>query len=172
MSYELFINDEIHRAVHDIALTVKEQTELDELVIWISDAYKNHQLGQMLHESNSFELGAYLKEAFIREKYDLVVEAFAHLGTYEAYILLLKATFGEDITIVFTNPSAGVLNVTVDNYGVDGDNLTTQVPDNLTTQVPENLVTRKIDSLLSPKEMELLLQQMVPEGIFATFTFL
>jgi len=139
-------------------------------------AYTTAALGDMIYESNRAPLtNAIRKEIFRLAFSEIFNQSFVQVGTFEAYITVFKKIFGDDVVIEFVVPAAGKLNINIEAEGVELNNFVArEIVDNsyeynkVTTQAGEYLLFQSIKGFTSQYELERMLFEMVPAGIFTT----
>lgn len=143
-----------------------------------SDAYQCQAFGDMIYESGRSPLSNAILQSIYRESFKQIFDAFVDCGSFEAYITVFKKIFGEDVDITFTIPAAGKLNIDIVAAGVEESNFIAReivdneyVIDEVLDQVDsENIVFQTIKGFQSQYELEQMLFEMVPAGIFTTIT--
>jgi hypothetical protein len=128
----------------------------------------------MLYEENRVPFSERVKRDAFVEFIKEVLRRFPVIGTYEAYLFILRAIFGELSDITFTVPAAGKLQIDVnatsslefDFIGRDALGNTF----NMTTQDGLTLGFRGVSGIETEYELELLFSEIMPAGITPDIT--
>jgi len=111
--------------------------------------------------------------AFIKQ----AIPNFKFTGTFEAYLFIIRSIFGEDAEVLFTVPDPGKLEVIVNSSSalafdwqafefVDGESLTYE----MTTHDGDLLQFRGIPGISSQAQLDQLLSELIPAGIYTEIT--
>ena len=97
-----------------------------------------------------------------------IIRAYKNIGTYNSYKVLLKSFFGEDAIIEFENYKAGCLSI---NITTAFGNKTIQTKDfrNIDLKSGKVLLAKNVIVGLTTSQLEVLLQKIIPAGIYVTF---
>ncbi len=110
--------------------------------------------------------------SFIRQ----AIPDFPSTGTFEVYIFMIKALFGDSAIIQFTIPAAGKLQIEVNAPGsslefdwvakeiVGGGTILTQ----MITHDSEEFLFNGISGIETEAQLQILLAELFPMGIYAT----
>jgi hypothetical protein len=141
--------------------------------LFLAGAYETGPLGDLIITSNRSPLSNAITQAIFRDAFKEIFEAFVKVGTFEAYITVFKKIFGEAVTIDFTVPAAGKLNIDIEAEGIELNNFITRyivanayVLDTIIDDEADNIVFQTIKGFTSQYDLELMLREMVPAGIF------
>jgi hypothetical protein len=111
--------------------------------------------------------------AFFRE----AVERFPSTGTFEAYLFILKSVFGEDTEVLFDVPSAGKLEMVINaGTALPFDLVVTQWNGfafedfTLVTEDGDTITVTTLSGIDSQGELEALLAELIPAGIWPDIT--
>lgn len=102
---------------------------------------------------------------------------FPVTGTFDAYQFILKKVFGDSTEVLFEVPAAGKLEILV-NAGseVEFDAFVTLLQSgafvdyDLVDSLGNNIVFRGISGIDTEYKLQLLLSELIPAGVFTTFT--
>ena len=146
---------------------------------------------------DSFYDGCYSAEDFLLMLYDegrmpfsdrvprdsfvsFITEAipnFPNTGTFESYLFILKAVFGEESTISFTVPAAGKLQIDVNAstallFGFQAREFVGAHYDfyDMVTDDGDSIVFQSISGIESSAQLNALLNELFPVGIFTEIT--
>jgi len=145
--------------------------------LFLDGAYGCGPLGDLLHDTDRTPLARGIKIEIFRTFFQELFDSFVHCGTFESYITVFTAIFGDDTEITFTVPGNGKLDidvvatdVTLANFVsryVDG---TSYVFDNMVTEDGDNIMFQYLIGFKTQYELEQLLFEMVPMGVYTTIT--
>jgi hypothetical protein len=116
------------------------------------------------------------REAFV-DFFREAVSRFASTGTFEAYLFILKGIFGPDTEVLFDVPGAGKLEMVI-NAGTTKlfDLIVTQWSGSfyedftLITHDDDTIQVATLSGIDSQGELEALLAELIPAGIFPDIT--
>lgn len=145
---------------------------------FFDDAYACAILGELLFDSQRSPLSNAIKREFFRTSFSEIVDSFITGGTFEAYITVFKKIFGDDVGITFTVAAAGKLNILIEAEGVELVNFVSRtivdnayVYDEIIEELTgDNIVFQSIIGFQSQYELEQMLYEMVPAGIYTVIT--
>lgn len=140
-------------------------------------AYEADDLGRVLWDLDASPLSNAIDRDIFATSFAEIFDAFVVAGTAESYITVFKKIFGDDVVVEFTVPAPGKLAINIEAQGVELTNFIsreisndTYVFSNMITQAGENIVFQSIKGFTSQYELEQMLYEMVPAGIWTTIT--
>lgn len=142
------------------------------LKAFFDEAYKDYGFGEVLYNENAVSVTRIMGIRVFRKAYSQIIESFKLNGTFETYILLLKAIFGENAIVEFEKLAPAVLNIKVTPADYEYSNWVTKQGTNLVTKQGTNLVFRKIIFGLTDEELLDILKIIRPSGFVVTFEIL
>ena len=166
---------------------------LDALGLQLNDfyneAYTSKVWGDLLWNEARAPFSKAIKQSVFRETYPELFDSFRFAGTFEAYISVFKKIFGDDVGITFNAdnltgggdpPGPGVLNIDIIADGFESSNFiarhiedVTYVNDNVVYEDgdgTDNIIFLTVKGFTSQYELEQMLREMVPAGIFTNIT--
>lgn len=143
-----------------------------------TDAYEAPVLGDMIYDTGRSPLSNAIKREIFRDAFKEIFEAFVQVGTFEAYLTVFQKIFGNDVDVQFTVPAAGKLNIDITAEGVELSRfIAREIVDNAfsypeieTQDGIDNIVFQSIKGFTSEYDLEQMLFEMVPAGVFTTIT--
>lgn len=136
-------------------------------------AYECAPLGDMIYDSGRSPLSNAIAKVIFRESFKEIFEAFVKVGTFEAYLTVFRKIFGEDVTVEFTLPAAGKLQINIEASVVElSDFVARSIVDNeyvfdeVIDDVDDNIAFQTVKGFTSQYELEQMLFEMVPAGIY------
>lgn len=145
---------------------------------FFDDAYACQVLGDIIFESKRSPLATAIPQEIFREALPEIIMAFIDVGTFEAYLDVFRKIFGDDVGITFTVPGPGQLNIEIEAEGIELFDLVVRriennfyVIDELITQDgADTIAVQVIKGFQSQYELERMLFEMVPAGIYTQIT--
>jgi isocitrate lyase len=149
-------------------------TELsEEKDAFFEGAYTSFPFGDLIWTQELSPLSKAILQSIFRETYPDIFAAFAVAGSFESYLDIFRKIFGTDVEVTFTVPAAGKLTIAItavhleiSEFGarrvVDG----AYVFDEVITRDGDTLVFQGVKGFQSQYELEQMLFELVPAGIF------
>ena len=155
--------------VFDTVSTVKD--------LFYEECFECFILGEILFDSARSPLANAIDRTIFRSSFTEIYDAFVDVGTFEAYLTVFSKIFGSTSTVTFTVPAAGKLNIDITALGIEESIFQDRYIENnayqyaeVTTQAGEHIIFQSIKGFQSEYELEKMLFEMVPAGIFTTIT--
>lgn len=144
---------------------------------FFDDAYACQVFGDLLFEEMRSPLSNAMPKEIFRESFSEIVQSFIEVGTFESYLTVFRKIFGPDVDVTFTVPAAGKLNILIVAEGLEISNFVSRYIqsnqynfDNVITQDGDQIVFQTVNGFQSQYELEQMLFEMVPSGIFTSIT--
>lgn len=144
---------------------------------FFDNCYEADDLGRVLWDLNASPLSNAISRDIFATSFSEIFDAFVVAGTAESYITVFKKIFGDDVDVQFTVPAPGKLEIAIEAQNVQLSNFISReisndsyVFSNIITQDGENIVFQSIKGFTSQYELEQMLYEMVPAGIWTTIT--
>ncbi len=140
-------------------------------------AFSTGPLGDLIFTNRRAPLANAISQAVFRDSFPDIFDAFIAGGTFESYLTVFKKIFGDDVAVTFTVPGAGHLQIGIVAAGLEEsifferhivDNA--YVFDDVTDQDGIDIVFDTVKGFTSQYELEQMLFEMVPAGIFTEIT--
>lgn len=145
--------------------------------IFFDEAYACFVLGEVLFDSARAPLANAIPRAIFRQSFVEIFDAFVSAGTFEGYLTVFRKIFGEDVEVEFTVPAPGKLNIDITATGVELSPFVARriesnayVLDSVIDDEDDNIVFQTIVGFESQYELEQMLFEMVPAGIYTEIT--
>jgi hypothetical protein len=168
-----FKGDELELKMELVASPIMDsiETQLDD---FFTDAYTAMPLGDVIFESNRSPLANAIIQDIFRSSFPEIFTAFTVAGTFESYITVFEKIFGADVDITFTVPAAGKLTISILADEVVLSQFVARTIENnayvyspmITQDGVDNIVFQTIKGFKTQYELEQMLYEMVPAGIF------
>ena len=141
--------------------------------IFFDGAYACFVLGEVLYDNNYAPLANAIPREVYRETFSAVFEAFIAFGSFESYLTVFRKIFGDGVEVEFVVPNPGHLqiNITAANLqtfdfvarSIEGNGY---IYDNIVDDEGDQIIFRAFRGLESQYELEQMLFELVPDGIF------
>lgn len=145
--------------------------------LFFEDAYECAELGSVLYDSKLAPLTNAIPREIFRTSFATIFNQFLEAGSAESYIYVFKKIFGDDVDITFTVPAPGKLTIEIEAQNIEESLFVTRyvvdnayVFDEIIDDEGDNIVFQTIVGFQSQYELEQMLFEMVPAGIFTTIT--
>lgn len=145
--------------------------------MFFSDAYVCFKLGELLYDMARAPLANAIARDIFRESFSTIFESFSVAGSFESYLTVFRNIFGEDVDVQFTVPGPGKLQIDIIAAGVQISDLVARsivnnayVFDEVIDYDEDNIVVQGIKGFQSQYELEQMLYEMVPDGIYTIIT--
>lgn len=144
---------------------------------FFDEAYGCFVLGELLYDNNFAPLSNAIPREIFRESFATLFESFLAAGSFESYITVFQNVFGNDVEITFTVPAPGKLNIDIVAAGLETYGMTIrEIIDDayeyftLIDDEGDRIVLQAVKGFESQYELEQMLFEMVPAGIYTEIT--
>lgn len=144
---------------------------------FLSGAYDAAPLGDVIFDSLRSPLSNAIDRAIFRIAFSEIFDAFVKVGTFEAYLTVFEKIFGETVTVEFTVPGPGKLEIDIAADDVEESLFlarlienNTYVFDQIIDDEDDNIVFQTIQGFQSQYELEQMLFEMVPGGVYTNIS--
>lgn len=98
-----------------------------------------------------------------------ILRAYRNIGTYNSYNVLLKSFFGQDSIITYDNYAKGCLSIVI---STDLQDQAIQTKDfrNIDLKNGKVLLAKNVIVGLTTSQLQVILQKIIPIGMYVTFT--
>jgi hypothetical protein len=135
--------------------------------------YETAPLGDMIYDSKRSPLTNAMTKEIFRTSFKQIFDAFISVGTFEAYITVFQKIFGADANILFTVPAPGKLTIEIAATNIELSDFVARVIvdnefvlDEMVDYDDDNIAFQTIQGFATQYELEQMLFEMVPAGIF------
>jgi len=134
------------------------------------NAYNCQALGDVIRNLSLMPLAkAIPRDAFVMG-FSEIIASMNLTGTYEQYIAVLKALFGDSTDIEFTEPAPGHLQIDIGKATVELSEWVDQDGNNIITNFGDTLVFASLIDTIDSRALQQVLYSIGPNGIFVEFT--
>jgi hypothetical protein len=146
--------------------------------LFFDDAYACFMLGDLLYQTKRAPLTNAIPQSIFRETFSVVFDAFLVAGSFESYLTVFRKVFGDDVSVEFTVPGPGRLQIDIEAAGVElSDFIERHIVSNayvFNTIIEElsgdTIVFQTVKGFQSQYDLEQMLFEMVPDGIYTEIT--
>lgn len=142
-----------------------------------ADAFQCQKLGDMIHDSARSPLTNAVKKEIFRLAFKEIFDAFVRVGTFEAYLTVFRKIFGDNVDVQFTVPAPGKLNIDIEATDIELSEFISRYIqsnqyffDNIVDEIGDTIVFQTIKGFETQYEIERMLFEMVPAGIYTEIT--
>jgi len=173
---ERFKGDEVEENFYQSARQIFQNRYFQTAQLFIG-GYEAYPLGDLLYDNNLVPLSRAIKRDIFRESFSSLFDLFLEAGSFEGYFKIFTDIFGDGVDVQFTVPEPGRLQIDiVADSVVFNQFISREVDDNtfvesdMIAQNNDKLVFQNIKGFESEFEVEQMLFEMVPNGIFTEIT--
>ncbi len=145
----------------------------DQKTTFFDEAFECFVLGETLYDAGRAPLTNAIPRAVFRQSFAAIFDAFVSAGTFESYLTVFRAIFGEDVDVTFTVPAAGKLNIDIVasseglfDFIANSVVGSVFVEDEVVDESGDNIAFQTLQGLETEYEVEQMLFELVPAGIF------
>lgn len=148
-----------------------------DLDAFYEECYSAFPLGDLIWEDGRSPLSNAILQSIFRESFPEIFDAFVVAGSFESYLTVFRKIFGDDVEVTFTVPDPGKLNIDIVAAGFElSEFIARRIEDNayvfdeVITQEGDNIVFQTVKGFQTQYELEQMLREMVPAGIYTEIT--
>ncbi len=142
--------------------------------LFFDEAFSCFVLGELLYDEDRAPLANAIDRDIFRQAFATIFDAFLVAGSFESYLTVFRFIFGDDVEVEFTVPAPGKLQIDITAAGVELSNFVARsIVDNayVYDEVMEivggdNIAFRTVKGFQTQYEVEQMLFELVPAGIF------
>lgn len=142
-----------------------------------NEAFLAYPLGDVLYDLGRDPIVGIIPKAIYRTSFPEIHQMFTRPGTFEFYLDLFRAIYGDDVEIVFAVPEPGLLTINVEALDIYSfDFVAREVVEDeyeynpIITQDDEFLQFLDTTGLKNQAEIDALLNELTPHGITVVTT--
>lgn len=140
---------------------------------FFDEAFACFALGELLYDTGRAPLANAIPRAIFRQVFSALFDAFTFAGSFESYLTVFRAVFGEEVEVTFTVPAPGKLNIDIVASGLELSEFVARyiednayILDEIIDDEGDNIVFQTVKGLESQYELEQMLFEMVPAGVY------
>lgn len=144
---------------------------------FFDDAYACFVLGDLLWDEKRSPLANAIRRDIFRQSFSTIYDSFVEAGSFESYLTVFRKIFGDAVEITFTVPAPGKLEIDIVATDVElSEFIARNIVennyqfDNVIDDEGDFIVFQSIKGFDSQYELEQMLFEMVPDGIYTEIT--
>lgn len=144
---------------------------------FFNEGYGCFVLGELLYDNDYAPLSNAIPREIFRESFAALFESFLLAGSFESYLSVFKQIFGDSVEVTFTVPAPGKLLIDIVATGLEIYGTTVrEIIENdyqyftLVDDEGDRIVLQEVKGFESQYELEQMLFEMVPAGIYTEIT--
>ena len=173
--YQRFrVNDEVEGQVIETVMPILNTLGADRDAFF-SQAFITEGLGEVLYSLEADPLSDVIDLDVYRKSFPAIHNLFTRPATFEYYLELFRAIWGEDVLIDFEIPAAGILEIGAQVLNVESFQLIArQIVDNqyqynnLTDRDGNRIAVRDLEGTKSQDQIDKLVIEISANGIYVT----
>lgn len=173
METQFFKADETELKFYNAGKGVAEDFELEKDEFF-AGAYQCQVLGEILFDSGRSPLANAIPRDIFVTSFSVIYDSFLVSGSFESYLQTFRNIFGNDVDVTFTIPAAGKLQIDIEAQDIVLEEFFAKSIVNnayafdqiITKTGSEEIVFQSIKGFETEYELEQMLFEMVPAGIF------
>jgi hypothetical protein len=145
--------------------------------LMFDECFNSYLLGDLIFSDNRSPLSNAIKRSIFVSTFKELFDSFITAGNFESYLTVFRKIFGDDVEVEFTVPNPGHLQIDIDAAGVELSPMITRyivdnayVYDSIVDDEGDNIVFQTIKGFETQYELEKMLFEMVPGGMFTEIT--
>jgi hypothetical protein len=171
---ELFKGDAIEQKVMNAGLSAFSSIDAAKQSFY-ADGFKCATLARLLYDENRAPLTTSIPYENFKDVFNIIFDLFPVTGTFEVYIAVFNAIFGDDVEISFTVPDPGKLAIAIVATGLESSYFSArEIVENeyesnrVTDDQGNKLYFVGIKGLTSEYAVTTMLYEMVTGGVYVT----
>lgn len=173
---QLFKGDDREKKFYNAGLPIAailSQNEDD----FFDECYACFVLGELIYDNKLAPLTRAIPREIFRDSFKTIFDTFLVAGTFEGYLDVFRNIFGDSVEVTFGVPAPGKLTIDIVADGVVLSNFIAReivddefVNSNIVDDVDDQIVFQTVKGFQSQYELEQMLFEMVPDGIYTEIT--
>jgi hypothetical protein len=157
-------NDITEAKVIEVAMPTLELigSNLDDF--W-QGAFTSYLLGEVLYDLDRDPMSGVISRTIFRQIFPEIHQIFTRPGTFEFYLTIFRAIWGEDVEIEFVVPDEGRLQINASNLPIDE-----YVYSELVDHAGDFIMLQDKAGIKNQSELDALINEISPAGIFTETT--
>lgn len=172
-----FKGDDFELKMEACASPIHDSIEA-QLDAFFEDAYSAMPLGDIIYESNRSPLANAIDQEIFRQSFPEIFDAFTVAGSFDSYLTVFQKIFGETVQVDFTIPDPGKLEIDIIADEVELSTFVARTIENndyvyspmITQDGVDNIMFQSIKGFKTQYELEQMLYEMVPAGIYTVIS--
>lgn len=173
---QFFKGDDLEKKFHSTVQPIASSIGVG-LNSFFNQAYSCFILGDILYNTGRAPLSNAIAQDIFRSSFFTIFESFRVAGTFESYLEAFQNIFGTDVEVIFTVPAPGKLNIDITATSLELYSFISRwindnhyVFDNIVDDELDQIVFQSFKGFESEFELNKMLFEMVPNGIYTQIT--
>ncbi len=173
---QFFKGDDVEQKVYSVGQPIMDILSSQKDAFY-AGALTCASLGEIIYQDSRSPLSNAIDEDVFIQSFYIVFDAFVSGGSFESYLTVFRNIFGDDVAVTFTVPGPGQLNIDIEATGVELTDFIartlsgfTYTYDEVVTRDLDNISFRTVKGFITQYELEQMLFEMVPAGIYTEIT--
>jgi len=169
-------NDEIEAQVIATVMPILDVIGVD-LDSFFNQAFMTEGLGEVIYDLKADPISSVIDLLVYRKSFPAIHTLFTRPGTFEYYLDLFRAIWGQDVEITFEIPAPGILEINAVVLNLETFTLVARqiednqyVYNNLTDRDGNRIAVRDLEGTKSQDQIDKLAIEISPNGIYVTIT--
>ncbi|WKV32920.1 hypothetical protein MAC3UK_0033 [Bdellovibrio phage MAC3UK] len=170
--------DDLEKKFYEITAPSMDALEA-QLNAFFDEAYACYLLGEVLYDTGASSISSAMTRDVFRTAFFALFESFVEGGSLESYMIVFRAIFGEDVSVVFDIPAPGHLTINIDALNITEEPFTMRrIVDNvyqyedLLDSEGEPIMAQVTKGIKTQQDMDILMPEITPAGIFVETTLI
>ena len=174
---QFFKGDDLEKKFYNAGKAISDDLSMQK-DLFLAGAYSTAPLGDVLYDSGRSPLANAITRDIFRSAFKEIFDSFVVAGTFESYLNVFKKIFGTSSTVTFTVPADGKLTITINATQVGLNQFVARTISNnqyiyedmISQSGVDTLAFQTVQGFKTQYELEQMLFEMVPAGVFTTIT--
>lgn len=169
---QYFKGDDLEKKFYDAGKVILEELSLQK-DLFFAGAYEAAPLGDMIYETERAPLAKAIDPLIFREAFKEIFDAFTVAGSFESYLTVFRKIFGESVDVTFVIPDPGKLEINIEASELElSEFLSRYIAENqylfdeIVDDELDNIVFQTVKGFESQYELEQMLRELVPAGVW------
>lgn len=170
--------DAAEKKFQDIAMPLLDAISLDRSA-FVAGAYTCWILGDVLYVLKASPMAGVITQDAFRMGFYAIHDMFTRPGTFEFYLKVFRAIFGDSVEVTFTRPAPGKLEINVESLDIVQEPLMARrivnnayVYEALETSGGEEILFQGTQGIKNQSEMDALMRELYPAGVWVETTLI
>ncbi len=173
---QFFKGDDVEQKMYAIGSPIMDALS-GQKDLFLAGALTAGPLGALIYDDNRAPLANAIDKDVFTQSFSIVFDAFVSGGSFESYLTVFRNVFGDDVEVTFTVPGPGQLEIDIVATGVELSHFVARTLsgsvytfDDVVTTDGDNISFRTVKGFITQYELEQMLFEMVPAGIYTQIT--
>lgn len=144
---------------------------------FLAESYFCYLLGEVLYDEGASTISSAIPRFVFRESFFSIFDSFINGGSFESYMIVFRAIFGDSVEVEFEVPSPGVLLINIAALEAQTEPLIgRRIIDNkyhyenILDHEGDIIMAQTTRGLKTQKDIDILMPELTPAGIYVETT--